>query len=48
MLDDLEVLSTNTERVPLLAARWSFDPGSVEPHTLEHTCGVTGEAPRLY
>jgi hypothetical protein len=38
----------NTEKVPLLAARWSIDPAAIDETTLDHTCGIAGEPPRLY
>jgi hypothetical protein len=42
-----EVITTNAEKVPLLAARWSLDPGSIDEYTLEHAQGIAGEARRL-
>ncbi|HHY86280.1 MAG TPA: hypothetical protein GYA07_12235 [Verrucomicrobia bacterium] len=41
-------LTGNVEKIPLLAARWSIDPTSIDERTLEHACGVAGEPPRLY
>ncbi len=46
--DQSEVISANVEKVPLLAARWSFDPASIDQYVLERACGVAGEAPRRY
>jgi hypothetical protein len=43
-----DVITTNTERVPLLAARWSFDPGAVDERIVEQISGVSGEPSRLY
>jgi hypothetical protein len=34
--------------VPLLAARWSFDPASVDQRLLEQAPGIAGEAPRRF
>lgn len=33
----------NTEKVPQLAARWSLDPGSLEPQVCESVSGLAGE-----
>jgi hypothetical protein len=43
-----ELSCTNTDKVPLLAARWSIDPTAIDERTLEQACGIAGEAPRLY
>jgi hypothetical protein len=43
-----DILTTNTEKVPLLAARWSFDPAAVDGRVLEKTCGIAGEPFHLY
>ena len=43
-----DVLSSNTEKVPLLAARWSFDPAAIDERTFERASGLAGEPPRLY
>lgn len=43
-----EVVAANTEKVPLLAARWSFDPASVDERILERACGIAGKPSRLY
>lgn len=43
-----DVLATNTEKVPLLAARWSLDPAAVDERALEQARGIAGEPPRLY
>lgn len=42
----LDMLARNTDRVPGLAARWSLDPGSVEPNALERSLGIAGELTR--
>jgi hypothetical protein len=42
------VITTNTERVPLLAARWSLDPTAVQERVFEQACGVAGEPSPLY
>lgn len=47
-LGQSDVLTTNTEKVPLLAARWSLDPAAIDERLFEHTRGVAGEPPRLY
>jgi hypothetical protein len=41
-------ISANTDRVPLLAARWSLDPATIDEHTVENTCGIAGEPSRHY
>jgi len=38
-----DVLALNTEKVPLLAARWSLDPGRVDESWVHAACGVAGE-----
>jgi len=43
-----DVISSNTEKVPLLAERWSIDPAAIDEHTLEHDFGVSGEPRRFY
>jgi hypothetical protein len=43
-----DALSLNTEKVPLLAARWSLDPGHIEERFLEAGCGIAGELWRRY
>jgi hypothetical protein len=45
---DSDWISINTEKVPLLAARWSLDPATIDQYTLEHAFGVAGEPSRLY
>lgn len=37
-----EGVATNAERVPLLAARWSFDPARFYKHLLQKQCGISG------
>ena len=39
---------TNTEKVPQLAARWSFDPAAIDERILERACGIAGEPPRFH
>ncbi|HMJ66007.1 MAG TPA: hypothetical protein VK615_11710 [Candidatus Binatia bacterium] len=39
-------LSANTERVPLLAARWSIDPAAIDTRTLKQSHGITGRLSR--
>jgi hypothetical protein len=43
-----DIISMNTEKVPLLAARWSLDPAAVDERVLEQARGVAGEPRRLY
>jgi hypothetical protein len=43
-----DVLALNTEKVPLLAARWSLDPARVDERSLQEPCGVAGEPSRRY
>jgi hypothetical protein len=43
-----EIISANVGKVPLLAARWSFDPASVDQRLLEQAPGIAGEAPRHF
>ena len=37
----------NTEKVSQLAARWNFDPASVDERTLNQAVGVAVELPRI-
>jgi hypothetical protein len=43
-----DVLFVNTEKVPLLAARWSLDPGRIDLRCLETECGVAGTPSRRF
>ncbi len=43
-----DVLSINTEKVPLLAARWSLDPAHIDQHYLETERGIAGEPSLRY
>lgn len=43
-----DVVSLNTDKVPMLAARWSLDPASIDKRIFEHAHGIAGEPPRLY
>jgi hypothetical protein len=45
---DPDATSSNTEKVPLLAERWSIDPAAIDERTLEHDFGVAGEPRRFY
>lgn len=38
----------NVEKVPLLASRWSLDPGRLAEGDLEHERGIAGELQRRY
>ena len=35
---------TNFEKVPRLAARWSFDPGQIKADSFRHCIGLAGES----
>jgi hypothetical protein len=37
---------SNTDRVPLLAARWSFDPAAIDVRRLKESHGIAGELSR--
>jgi hypothetical protein len=39
-------LAANTEKVPLLAARWSLDPAAIDTRTLKQSHGITGRLSR--
>ena len=41
------VARTNTDKVSQLAARWNFDPASVDERSLNRALGVAGELPRI-
>lgn len=43
-----DVLSLNTERVPMLAARWSVDPGRLPESSLQYESGIAGEPSRRF
>lgn len=43
-----DVIATNTEKVPLLAARWSLDPAAIDERLFEQSRGIAGEPPRMY
>lgn len=43
-----DVCYLNAEKVPQLAARWSVDPGRLDPSSLEATHGLAGEPSRIY
>jgi hypothetical protein len=44
----LDIISANTDKVPLLAARWSLDPASVDERMFDQTCGIAGIPSHLY
>lgn len=46
--DQPDVPSTNADKVPLLAARWSLDPARIDGHYLETAPGIAGEPSRKY
>lgn len=41
--DQKDSLVLNTERVPLLASRWSLDPSSIDERQFNNGYGITGE-----
>jgi hypothetical protein len=43
-----DLLGANVDKVPLLAARWSLDPASLDERWLEHERGVAGKPSRRY
>jgi len=43
-----EIITSNTEKVPLLAASWSLDPIAIDERVFEHAYGIAGEPPRRY
>jgi hypothetical protein len=45
-LDD--VVANNSEKVQLLAARWSLNPSTIDGRFLERSRGVTGRPARWY
>ncbi|HSY42273.1 MAG TPA: hypothetical protein VK811_00075 [Candidatus Acidoferrum sp.] len=42
------VARMNTDKVSQLAARWNFDPASVDERSLNLALGMAGELPRIY
>jgi hypothetical protein len=43
-----DVISTNVEKVPLLAARWSLDPAHIDGRRLEREQGIAGDPSRRF
>jgi hypothetical protein len=43
-----EIAEMNFEKVAGLAARWSFDPATVDEHLLNQASGTSGELSQLY
>jgi hypothetical protein len=43
-----KISEANSEKVSLLAARWSFDPAAIDENLLDHASGTAGELSRLY
>ncbi len=43
-----DVSSVNTEKVPLLAARWSLDPARIDNQAILTESGIAGEPSRRY
>ena len=46
MCGEPDVIASNVDKVPLLAARWSLDPVGIDERVLETERGVAGEPPR--
>lgn len=44
----LDVISANVDKVPLLADRWSLDPARLDLRFLETECGIAGEPSLRY
>ena len=42
----IDALASNTERLPLLAARWSLDPTSIDARLLKENQGIAGRLSR--
>ena len=43
-----DVIGTNVEKVPLLAARWSLDPACIDERFLKTERGIAGQPSRRY
>ncbi len=43
-----DLIATNVEKVPMMAARWSLDPGRIDEAFLAENRGVAGEPSRRY
>jgi hypothetical protein len=43
-----DLICTNVDRVPLLAARWSLDPAGIDQRLLSHEVGIAGNPSRSY
>jgi hypothetical protein len=43
-----DLLAANVEKVPLLAARWSLDPATIDGRILAQAHGIAGKPSRLY
>ena len=41
-------ITTNVDKVPLLAARWSLDPACIDERLLDQERGIAGEPLRRY
>jgi hypothetical protein len=46
--DQPDPAALNVDKVPLLAARWSIDPGHLDERLLEHELGIAGEPSKRY
>ena len=43
LFDQSDIFSANTERVPLLAAKWSVDPTAIDEKHFKASHGIAGE-----
>jgi hypothetical protein len=48
MFGTSDLIGANVEKVPMMAARWSLDPGRIDEHFLMENRGVAGEPSRNY
>lgn len=44
----LKIAEVNSEKVPLLAARWSLDPAAIDERFLNFATGIAGELPQIF
>ncbi len=44
----LDIVTHNTEKEPLLAQRWSLDPATLDERMFARTCGIAGVPSHLY
>jgi hypothetical protein len=43
-----DLIPSNVDKVPALAAQWSIDPAAIDEQILDHVCGIAGESRRIY